>query len=666
MRWHRVRVLLAVCCALVVLPGLSFATRWDVYADGTGDAPTIQAAINLAASGDSVVLAPGTFRGPGNRDVSFQGKALVVMSSAGSESTVVDCEGAGRGFIFNSGEPRSAQLQEITILNGSADQGGGIYIANSSHPLVRRCVVTRCNALRGGGIYCGDFSDATIDHNLIVGNTASNGGGFSDDQYCFVQVQFNTIRDNTALNVGGGIFTANDTGDPIFEGNTIEGNSAAKGGGIGATGQFFTIVGNRILGNSGSFGAGIYVASGRRSLDGNLIAGNNGVGVYLESSAPLQNCTIVSNSSHGVFVDSGRPPVSKCIIAFNGGNAVACTGGSRPTLDCCDVFGNGEGPPCAESLNNHITSDPLFCTVPGENEFNLRAGSPCAPSVSPCGELIGALPVSDCPTPAFVLCPPDTTVPLGPGGTLMTVGAFKITNGAAVSIAFSYQVTSTGPATLWDRGNPLALMGETPPLLPGETYTLPQAGLFIAGNPGMFVQELQCDVDDGTGTDKTCATSVAFVQALPVAFNSFKARLEGRAVHLAWAMSHEGADEIVVRRRTVDDVRAATVIARLPIDVLDYTDVTAEPGRVSEYDLSMVAGGEEVAVSSPVRVHVPALALALPVRLTEPVSHFNAHRLRRARARDGHAGGIRCPWTANSHAMERFVASRQPPGRLGA
>jgi hypothetical protein len=40
-----------------------------VAPDGSGDAPTIQAAIDSSAPQDVVELADGTFIGPGNRDL---------------------------------------------------------------------------------------------------------------------------------------------------------------------------------------------------------------------------------------------------------------------------------------------------------------------------------------------------------------------------------------------------------------------------------------------------------------------------------------------------------------------------------------------------------------------------------------------------------------------
>ena len=58
------------------------ARTWHIQPDGTGDAPTIQAAVDQAIDGDVVELANGTFEGSGNRGVFVGGMSLTIVETA--------------------------------------------------------------------------------------------------------------------------------------------------------------------------------------------------------------------------------------------------------------------------------------------------------------------------------------------------------------------------------------------------------------------------------------------------------------------------------------------------------------------------------------------------------------------------------------------------------
>jgi hypothetical protein len=69
--WWPLTVL--VCAAM---PSMARdATTWVVGSGGT-HLPTIQAAVDIAAQGDTIIVSPGTYSGPGNRDVAVQGQLL--------------------------------------------------------------------------------------------------------------------------------------------------------------------------------------------------------------------------------------------------------------------------------------------------------------------------------------------------------------------------------------------------------------------------------------------------------------------------------------------------------------------------------------------------------------------------------------------------------------
>jgi hypothetical protein len=90
----RPTAVLLLTLGLATLSGAG-ATTYLVRPDGTGDFPTIQAAVAASASGDVIELANGTFTGPGNRDVDYLSKLVTIRSQSGNpEACVIDCQGS--------------------------------------------------------------------------------------------------------------------------------------------------------------------------------------------------------------------------------------------------------------------------------------------------------------------------------------------------------------------------------------------------------------------------------------------------------------------------------------------------------------------------------------------------------------------------------------------
>src|SRR5690348_7053530 len=106
-------------CALVCLGCAALA-----YAQTTinvpADQPTIQAAINAAQPGDTVLVAPGTYF----ENINFQGKSITVASSSGPEVTTIDGGNLDTVVNFPPEAGAGATLRGFTITHGQAQFDG--------------------------------------------------------------------------------------------------------------------------------------------------------------------------------------------------------------------------------------------------------------------------------------------------------------------------------------------------------------------------------------------------------------------------------------------------------------------------------------------------------------------------------------------------------------
>lgn len=185
---------------------------------------SIQEAVDNSWEGRTVWIGPGTYSGQDNRDIDFRGRAITVKSENGPQDCIVDCQNAGGGFYFHSGEMELSVLSGLTITNGS---GGGtaIYCDDRTEPTITNCIVVG-NA--GGGIYCDHESRPTIANCAVVGN-----GGIGIEAW---GVESATITNCTiAQNGAHGIYSY--YGRPTI----ISCISCANGGyGIYGTGPYVT------------------------------------------------------------------------------------------------------------------------------------------------------------------------------------------------------------------------------------------------------------------------------------------------------------------------------------------------------------------------------------------------------------------------------------------
>jgi hypothetical protein len=391
---------------LLALPlawGVAGAATYVVRPDGTGDFPTIQAAIDAAEDGDIIELADGTFTGEGNRDIDYLGKALTVRSQNGNpEFCTIDCQASDgdrhRGFVFHSNEGPGSVLEGVTITGGYHEAGGAVDCTYSS-PVFVDCVFNGNQAGEiygfGGGMACRWRSSPSLVDCVFNGNHAGEpygeGGGMACYYQCSPVLIGCSFSGNSSRMVAGGLYCERSS-SPTLEGCMFSENSAGHscGGMLCAMESSPLLTRCTFLNNSAA----------------NLVGG---LGCSIDSSPTLENCTFVGGSAGSCggigCTDGSNPTVRNSILAFGAhGAAVTCWDDSHVVLICCDVFGNegGDWVGCIADqlgINGNIAANPLFCDL--ENgDLTLHEDSPCAPFTPPNEEcdLIGAWPVGCGPT----------------------------------------------------------------------------------------------------------------------------------------------------------------------------------------------------------------------------------------------------------------------------
>jgi parallel beta-helix repeat protein len=332
-----------------------------------GDFSSIQEAINHAAEGDTVMVAPGVYN---EHDIDFLGKGIVVMGTAPEDtvvvaSTIIDGNLFGSVFLFHSGEDLSSVLMGLTITGGLAVAGGGVY-CHSSSPVISHCVIegNESNGGRpygGGGIYC-EIASPIIVNCRIRNNDAQRGSGMGCYDFASPKIAACVFSGNSSSNGSGGGIHCNLSSDPIILISWFICNSAEAGGGIFCSESSPQVINCIIVGNSAIYDGG-------------------GIKSRLYESEPLvMNCTITENTASrcgGGFacMVSSRPLIQNSIVWGNELEDIGIMYSGDPTVIYSDIGGGWTG-------TGNIDADPLFTTY-DDFEFFLDSGSPCIDAGDP-------------------------------------------------------------------------------------------------------------------------------------------------------------------------------------------------------------------------------------------------------------------------------------------
>lgn len=458
------------------------------------DDPTIQAAIDAAASGDTILVSDGVYR----ENIDFKGKAITVRSVNGPATTIIDGGSISCVVRFVTAETSGSVLSGFTLQHGLGTgvclvEGAGIFVDNAS-PTITNNIIADNEGCDGVGIGVG-FGSPLIQGNVITRNHRSptcsgglGGGGISIRGNSSVQIIGNTITENTMGNgVGGGGIALFSSGTAIVRGNVISGNTVeTMGGGISL--KFFTtaiITDNVITGNSATNGGGIAASvpdtSTAARIVNNTIAGNTatdkGSQLYvdgIDSATQIWNNIMFGTSVQAAVVcdttQSLTPPVLRFDDAFS-------TMGPAYAGSCAN----------AASRDGNLSVDPGF--VNSTSDFHL---GPTSPAIDAGSNAAPSLPSTDFTGNPRIL---DSN---NDGTATVDLGAFEFTDPPRLSLA---------PTSPHFPGQFVGVAG------PPQTVTLTNTGdLAIAIShvavTGDFAQTTTCGSQVAPGA--SCAFQVSF------------------------------------------------------------------------------------------------------------------------------------------------------------
>src|SRR5215472_8195505 len=279
---------------LILAPFALASTTW--YVDGANGndgnncktrqtaCKTIEHAISLALSGDTIGIGPATY----TENLTI-GISLRIIGS-GAPSTIID----GGGFntvVVISTEGANVTLSKVTIRNGRGNYGGGIS----------------------------NLGTLTINSSTITGNIASDGGAMELWYGGTVTINNSTIAGNSAT-YGGGVDLTHG-GTATINNSTIAANSS---GIISFDGSSATFQNSILANNTGGNCSGTTISTGY-NLSSDNTCNFNGAGDMNNTNAKLGNLGNHGGPTQTIPLLEGSP-------AIDAGNPNGCTDGNGHLL----------------------------------------------------------------------------------------------------------------------------------------------------------------------------------------------------------------------------------------------------------------------------------------------------------------------------------------------
>ncbi len=387
-------------------------TSWpDAYTD-------LQSALAVAASGDQVWVAEGTYKPAQGTDrtLSFQletgvklyggfpaggGDGTFAARDFGAYPTILsgdigapgDIDDNSHHVVNGSGANATALLDGFTITAGNAPEsggtpasnGGGVYVVGSS-PTIANCTLQGNRAGYGGGAAYFQSSSSLLHNVVFSSNYAGAYGGGIYLANSSVQIFNATLLKNSVPYDGGAFYT--DGGDPKVVNTVFAGNTAVfNGGGVRVNSGNpslinVTLYGNRCTHASG-YGGGLWshsTSSPGTSVRNAILWGN--ISTY---SSQIHNAggllTVQHSLIQGGYAGTGNISLNPRFVDPDGADDVIGTPDDdlrlHPTSPAIDAGDNSAVPADAADLDDDgNTTEPTPLDRDGNPRFIDQPGIP--------------------------------------------------------------------------------------------------------------------------------------------------------------------------------------------------------------------------------------------------------------------------------------------------
>ncbi len=465
---------------------------------------TIQAAVNAAVNGDSVIVSEGTY----NERVTVTGKSITISGEQGKASATMINAGSQNGPVV-AVESVPVTLRDLTISHAAAAVSWGTGISYQG-PLGSPLVVERCiirdnystDVYRSGGAFIS--GDATFRQCVFINNsTGQDGSGLYVYDNCTVDVIGCSFRDHTS---GTGLFYARTNAKIRVSGSSIKNAPALCRQFSGGTTSFTNCNGCSIS-NAGGTG---YVNGGGNTwtacvdcnvnnvLDLEDILVGNTADVNLDGIPDVcQTVTVPGNYATIQAAVDAAPTNQMRIISVAAGTF---TGPVVVSGKPVRIIGAGPAATTIDAAGSNTTAVIFRAGCSRDTRLEgvtVRGGTGSPSPTSPAYSIAGGILVDRC-SPTIVNCVfTANTAPYGGGGYVFwcpSPGALfqrcSFTGNSATSFGGGIDIYEA-----WCTFDSCVFMGNSSPVRGGGVHSSNGSGI-VTPNPSMVFQN--CTISGNT------------------------------------------------------------------------------------------------------------------------------------------------------------------------